>query len=196
MPRHERRSPGTSPEPTSQSLATLDERAELAPHAHIPNLQPVQTEQRDRPEIETALREQARRYALIPPDGQDGGETEVLLFQLGAEQYAIELALLQSVHPVKGITEVPCAPATIVGILNVRGEVVTVLDLGTAFGVGAVATSGVESRVLLVDAPAGGRVGLLVDEVVGVRSLPFAELDRSWLRQDYAVGIAEARIIL
>src|SRR5205823_3716520 len=113
---------------------------------------------------------------LIPSEGQDGGESEVLLFQLGAEQYAIELGLLQTVHPVKGIAEVPCAPSPIVGILNVRGEVVTVLDLVAAFGTGGRATSGVESRVLLVDAPPGGRVGLLVDEVLGVRRLPFAEL--------------------
>jgi purine-binding chemotaxis protein CheW len=153
-------------------------------------------ESTDRSAIDAILREQARRYARIPPESQDAGETEVLLFQLGAEQYAIELGLLQSVHPLRGITEVPGAPSPVVGILNVRGEVVTILDLAAAFGTKTSTQNGGEARVLLVDAPAGGRVGLLVDDVLGVRRLAFAELDRSWLRQDYAGGIAEARVIL
>ncbi len=159
-------------------------------------LQHAITDSRDRSELEAILREQARRYAQIPPDSQDASETEVLLFQLGAEQNAIELGLLQSVHPMRGITEVPGSPSPVVGILNVRGEVVTILDLAAAFGLKSLAQNAGESRVLLVDAPAGGRVGLLVDEVLGVRRLAFAELDRSWLRQDYAGGIAEARVIL
>ena len=53
----------------------------------------------------------------------------------------------------------------------------TVLDRIAAFGTGGVATSGAESRVLLVDAPPGGRVGLLVDEVLGVRRLAHAMED-------------------
>jgi purine-binding chemotaxis protein CheW len=150
----------------------------------------------DRSEIDEILREQARRYAIVPPESQHGNETEVLVFQLGAEQYAIELGVLQSVHPARGITEVPCAPSPVVGILNVRGEVVTILDLVAAFGAAGVARDSENSRVLLVDAPLGGRVGLLVDEVHGVHRLAFGELDRSWLRPDYAVSIADARTIL
>ena len=150
----------------------------------------------DRSQIEAILREQARRYAQIPPDSQDANETEVLLFQLGDEQYAFELGLLQSVHPTRGITDVPGAPTPVVGILNVRGDVVTILDLATAFGTKRAAENTGDARVLLVDAPAGGRVGLLVDAVLGVRRLAFAELDRSWLRQDYASGIADARVVL
>jgi purine-binding chemotaxis protein CheW len=158
-------------------------------------LRSTPTEFPDRGEIDAILREQARRYAQIPPDSQDASETEVLLFQLGAEQYAIALELLQSVHPVRGITAVPGAPPTVVGILNVRGEIVTILDLAAAFGSKGSGPNNAAARVLLVDAPTGGRVGLLVDDVLGVRRLAFRELDRSWLRQDYAAGIAEARII-
>jgi purine-binding chemotaxis protein CheW len=150
----------------------------------------------DRSSNEAILREQARRYAQIPTDSHDASETEVLLFQLGDEQYAFELGLLQSVHPTRGITHVPGAPAPVVGILNVRGEVVTILDLASAFGTKRASQDNGETRVLLIDAPSGGRVGLLVDAVLGVRRLAFAELDRSWLRQDYASGIADARVVL
>ena len=149
-----------------------------------------------RSDAERVLRAQARQYATIPTDDQPNTETDVLLFQLGDEQFAVEIGLLRSVHPVSGITSVPCAPATVAGIMNVRGEIVSILDLRAAVGAGHIENQNQESRILLVDAPVGARVGLLVDRVVGVRRLSLTDLDRSWLHSDVAEGIAEARIVL
>lgn len=124
--------------------------------------------------------------------------TEVLIIRLHAEWYAVELALLSAVHPARGVTPLPGTPAAIAGMLNVRGTIVTVLDL--ARGLRLPATPMTDGAcVLLADVGAGGgrgSVGLLVGEVRGVRRLALDRLARS-LSGDPAVrGIAEAGIVV
>src|SRR5262249_11782796 len=57
------------------------------------------------------LAERARQLAQVPFEAAEGAQVEVLLCRLRNEYYAIELRLLRAVHPVKGLTAVPCTPA-------------------------------------------------------------------------------------
>ncbi|MCX6023653.1 MAG: chemotaxis protein CheW [Chloroflexi bacterium] len=145
--------------------------------------------------VDRILRERARLLAQTPPQEGAAVETPMLLFRLGAEQYAVELALLRAVQPSDGITAVPGAPSSIAGILNVRGEIVTVLDLATALNLRPAAPPAPNTTVVLAEAPQG-RVGLLVDEVLGVRPLALETLDRPFSGRDFARGIAGASIIV
>jgi purine-binding chemotaxis protein CheW len=72
---------------------------------------------------------EARAKRLAQEDVQDN-ETplEMVLLRLGGEQYALELTRLKAVLPAE-ISELPLAPRTVAGMMNVRGEVVSVLDL-------------------------------------------------------------------
>src|SRR5262245_56247170 len=86
----------------------------------------------DRGRIEATLRTRARQLAQRPVDEDAGATTEVLTFRLGDETYAAGLRQLAAVQSARGLTPVPCAPAYVAGLLNVRGEVVSVLDLAGA----------------------------------------------------------------
>jgi purine-binding chemotaxis protein CheW len=141
---------------------------------------------------ERTLRERAATLARAPAAEARGEQTAVLVFRLGDEEYAVELRLLEAVQRTAGLTPVPCTPPYIAGILNVRGEIVTVLDLAAALGLarGALAD---DERVLLAALPQG-RAGFLVGEVLGHRSLALDELQRPLSSRDFVWGIAEARI--
>lgn len=68
------------------------------------------------------------------------------------------------------LTRMPGAPDTVVGLLNVRGRIVTVLDAGALLHGAASSTRGAHAMALIVDCGAHG-VGLAVERVADVRAL-------------------------
>ena len=143
---------------------------------------------------DSVLQARARQYAQAPRT-QAGTWAEVLLVRVGEEDYALELGWLRSVHDADGLAPVPCTPAYVAGILNVRGEVVTVLDLAVILGLVAPSTSERRSHVLLAEVPQG-RIGLLVDEVLGAEQVELDRLSRGLSGRDFVQGVADARIVL
>jgi purine-binding chemotaxis protein CheW len=140
------------------------------------------------------LRDRALSYARIEDHASDEAEAHVLLFRLGDERYAIELRDLLAVRPATGITHIPCTPPHIAGILNVRGDVISVVSLSTALELRSAPHDPEEAQVLLV-ARQHEQVGLLVDEVLGVRRLSTKQLERPLSGRDFARGVAEASIV-
>src|SRR5437660_9712320 len=116
---------------------------------------------------DAVLRRRAEQLAKLPMSPDAGDEVEVLACRLGGERYAVETRHLRSVQWASGITPVPCTPEFVVGIVSVRGEIVTLLDLATMLGVGSGSRLGQTWPVLLVGLP-GLRCGLGVVEVGGV----------------------------
>ncbi len=89
----------------------------------------------------------------------------MLVVRAGERQYAIPVTQVREVFRAERVTHVPGAPALVRGIVNVRGAVVTVLDLAELLGAGRAVTS--TSIVLLEH---GSRlIGLAVDAVCDVR---------------------------
>src|SRR5688572_32361602 len=58
----------------------------------------------------------------------------LVLFRLGDRLYGIDLGAVREILPVRRATRVPGAPAYIAGLINVRGTIVTVLDLASRAG--------------------------------------------------------------
>jgi len=97
------------------------------------------------------------------------GVRELLAFRLGAEAYALPLASVREIARLGPLTEVPRAPADVLGVVSVRGRVTTVLDLRKRLRLEATPPTR-HTRVLFVDA--GAEVlGLLVDAVLQVYRL-------------------------
>ena len=84
-------------------------------------------------------------------------------FLLGQAAFGVDTAQIQEVVRVGNLTPVHHAPAYVVGIRNLRGRIVTVIDLRTRLELGRVAV-GPESRILIVEGQ-GEPIGLLVDQV-------------------------------
>jgi purine-binding chemotaxis protein CheW len=122
--------------------------------------------------------------------GEAGKRTEYLAFGLAGETYAVRIAQLAEILRPPPITEVPRAPSTVIGVISVRGKLVTVLDLRRRLRL-VEAPIDRRSRILLVESGAGEQIGLLVDDVQQVWRLALEEIEpASVLGGDQAVHIA------
>lgn len=85
---------------------------------------------------EEIFRQRARQYADPgkTTDAPAEDAVRVLVFDVEDETYGLDVGCVQSVRPLPSITRVPNAPAFYRGLVNVRGAVVTVLDLRAFFG--------------------------------------------------------------
>lgn len=92
---------------------------------------------------------------------------EYLTFALGSEEYAVAIERVREVMRCPPITEVPRAPRHVLGVVTVRGEVVTVFDPRRRLGLPGAAPGPDAGRIVIVDA-GEGPCGLLVDAVSSV----------------------------
>lgn len=98
-------------------------------------------------------------------------------FRLAEETYGINVMQVQEVLRVTEIAPVPGAPEYVMGIINLRGNVVTVLDTRKRFGL---ETSGMDdsTRIVIVESD-NTVVGILVDSVAEVVELRRSEVEMS-----------------
>ncbi len=106
---------------------------------------------------------------------QDDLEVQWVRFSLADETYGIAARQVHEVVRVADVTPVPGADAKILGIVNLRGIVVTVLDMRILLGLPK-ADINEASRIIIADS-AGQTVGLLVDSVAEVVYLRASEIE-------------------
>ncbi|HEX7602268.1 MAG TPA: chemotaxis protein CheW [Polyangiaceae bacterium] len=106
----------------------------------------------------------------------DGPRAEYLAFKLAGDTYAVRIGSVAEILKPPPITDVPRAGRSIVGVVSVRGRLVTVVDLRRRFGLPESAGDA-RTRILLVAAGAEELVGLLVDEVLQVYRLAESEIE-------------------
>lgn len=130
------------------------------------------------PAGETALRvlrERARILATHASEQLHEASEQYLRFRVGAvERYGIPYQYLQELLYVGSLARVPCTPAFVAGVLNHRGELLTVLDLKQFFRIEAVERSE-EARIIVIQ-HGDIRAGLLVDGVDGNESYQPSDL--------------------
>jgi purine-binding chemotaxis protein CheW len=102
--------------------------------------------------------------------------TEYLAFMLAGDTYAVRISVVGEILRPPPITEVPRAPSPIIGVVSVRGRLVTVMDLRRRFAL-VEAPIDAKSRILLVEVGPDEHVGLLVDEVLSVYRLADSEIE-------------------
>jgi purine-binding chemotaxis protein CheW len=124
---------------------------------------------------------------------------EVIEFTLAYESYAVETAHVREVCPVHDLTRVPCTPPFVSGIVNLRGEILPVLDIKRVL---EIADKGLVDRhhVLVLHSERGG-VGLLVDAIRRVRTVRVSELQPAapivaGPRAAYVRGITADRLVI
>jgi purine-binding chemotaxis protein CheW len=108
--------------------------------------------------------------------GEAGRRVEYLAFVLAGETYAVQIAHVAEILRPPPITEVPRSPRTVLGVISVRGKLVTVVDLRRRFRL-AESPFDRKTRVLLSDVGSGEQLGLLVDEVQDVWRLAPEEIE-------------------
>lgn len=144
------------------------------------------------------LDRRARRLAEPPPaTAAPQGQIEIVEFRVGAERYAIETMWVREVFQAKAITSVPGTPGFVVGIINVRGRIISVVDIRDFFGLhGREASEGIRVLILRSDEM---EFALLADEILGVSRITAGDLQAtlptlSGTRAEYLKGITNDRM--
>ena len=113
---------------------------------------------------------------LYGAEGRAEEPTEQLVsFRLGTEWYGIRIASVREVVRVGRMTYLTSAPAHVAGIVNLRGNIVSVTDPARIFGLPPTPLTD-QSRLLVIETQAA-QTGLLVDEVAEVVTVPLSRLE-------------------
>lgn len=94
--------------------------------------QTVVAPRRSRREIEKVLEERARALARPPSAREADDGLTLIVFTLDGERLALELDHVRAAGRTPPVTPVPAAPSALTGVVNFRGEIVAVFDLGRA----------------------------------------------------------------
>jgi purine-binding chemotaxis protein CheW len=88
---------------------------------------------------------------------------ELISFRTGEQEFCLDIQNVREIRGYTPATPMPKAPEFVRGVINLRGTVMPVLDLGARFGFGT--TEPTERHVIIVAEVDGQQVGLLVDAV-------------------------------
>jgi purine-binding chemotaxis protein CheW len=123
---------------------------------------------------------QARARELARPLGSDvvPETTSLLVVEVGHERYAVDVDAVREIKPLAGITPLPGLPSFWTGLVNLRGNLVPVLDLATYLALPATRERGAEPKLVFV-AQEGIEVALVVDAVREIQHTLVADLGPS-----------------
>ncbi len=121
-------------------------------------------------------------------------EQQLVLFDLASEHYAIDSMNVREIIRMQAITKIPGAPASVEGVINLRGKVTPVMDLRKRLGL-EVGQESKETRIVVVDVE-GQDVGLIVDGVSEVLRIPVSVIEPTSTivspeEADYILGVAK-----
>lgn len=102
-------------------------------------------------------------------------ELHIVGFRVGRETYGLPITSLHEIVRVPEITAVPDAPDYMEGVINLRGKIVSVIDLRKRLGEKVVASSS-RSRILVVEYK-GRLCGLIVDSASEVLKIPVSDIE-------------------
>lgn len=107
---------------------------------------------------------------------QDDQELQFSCFYLGDTLYGYDIDLVQEVNDEPDWTQVPLSPDYVLGIMNLRGQIITVIDQQKKIGL-ATSKIGRNSRVIIIKSK-GEYIGLLVDRIAEVVSCRHKEINK------------------
>ncbi|SES67943.1 purine-binding chemotaxis protein CheW [Natronincola peptidivorans] len=119
---------------------------------------------------------------------------QYVVFKLEEEYYGIDINFVETIERVVEITRLPNAPHYIKGVINLRGEVIPVIDLRTRFNIEDKAISE-ESRIIILTIEEM-TIGLLVDSSSEVLTIEKEEIDNTnslinYSEDEYIKGIGK-----
>jgi purine-binding chemotaxis protein CheW len=151
-------------------------------------------------EIQRILKARALALAQEPAPVQAAIESfEVVEFVLAHERYAIESCFISEVAILESLTPLPCVPAFVLGVVNLRGEMLSVIDLKRFFELPDKGLGDLNKIIVLRSEEV--LFSVLADAIVGVRRIMLADIHPSLptltgVRKDYLKGITPERLIV
>src|SRR5688572_14220407 len=84
-------------------------------------------------DVKRVLQERARRLGAKPTPEQTAVTLDVIEFMLADERYAVESVFVREVCPLKDLTPLPGTPDFILGVVGIRGHILSIVDLRRFF---------------------------------------------------------------
>lgn len=156
-----------------------------------------------RPNTELTQRTlKARAHALgksSEAEEATGEHIEVVEFILAQEHYAVESRHVRDVSPLDQLTPVPCTPAFVLGIVNLRSEILSVIDIKKFFDLPEKGITDL-NKVIVLESDSM-RFGILADVIVGVHHIATADLQPTLptltgIREEYLKGVTPGRTVI
>ena len=126
--------------------------------------------------------------------GTSGDERQLVVFQLGSELYGVEISRVHEIIRLQEVTRVPHSPPFVEGVINLRGKVISVINLRRRFGLPD-ADDTRAGRIVVVDIN-DQVVGMVVDGVSEVLRINTATIEPpspavAGIDSEYLQGIAK-----
>lgn len=115
---------------------------------------------------------------------------QLVVFRLDKEEYGFDVSAVREIHDMQDVAKVHRAAAHIEGVVNLRGKLLTVINLRKRFDMKDDGT--LSSKIVVVDAP-DAPVGFMVDEVIEVARVPPESIEKA---PAYVTGGIEAQYVV
>jgi purine-binding chemotaxis protein CheW len=119
---------------------------------------------------------------------------QLVCFRIGTETFGVDIFAVREIVRVQEITQIPGAPDFVLGVINLRGRIISVVDLGRQLGM-APSEITLASRILVIQFD-GVSVGFLVDAATSVIKVAGDAIDPppdmiGEIKADYLEGVAK-----
>ena len=151
-------------------------------------------------DVREVLRARAQALAHVGAGAERArASLEVLAFRLGQEHYALEARYVREVCPLRNLTPLPCTPPFVLGVVNLRGRILTVLDLKKLFGLPEEGLTDLHRVIVVGDDEF--ELGVLADIDVNIRSIPIDSVQPpmstlSGIGADCLKGVTVERLVV
>ena len=148
----------------------------------------------------TILEARARILALEPErETAAGKRLDIVEFFLANESYGIESSFVREVFPLKEFTHLPGTPSFVLGIVNLRGRILSVVDLKKFFGIPEKGLGDLNKIIVIGDGPM--EFGILADGIIGARAIPLDSIQPpiptvTGICAEYLKGVTGERVIV
>ena len=177
----------SSPEETTENTEESVERTEIPPAVKSPIFFAHATEFERK-----VLEKRANNLRQASKIKDLTGLKPLAIFTLNQEFFGVDLSLIQEFLKFTEATAIPCSPAFIIGNINLRGEIITLLDIRSLFNLPrAIATEERQAMIINVE---GVVVGILIDSIQDIfmlnsKDILDASVMENDLNQSYLQGV-------
>ncbi|MGA2026500.1 MAG: chemotaxis protein CheW [Syntrophobacteraceae bacterium] len=145
------------------------------------------------------LRARADLLARQPGKEQTGDTLEVVEFMLANERYGIESGYVREVYPLKDYTPLPCTPPFVLGLINVRGQIISVIDIKKFFELPEKGITDFNKVIIIHDHTM--EFGILADSILGVQEIAMRDIEPplptlTGIREEYLRGVTGERTVI
>ncbi|WGL61099.1 chemotaxis protein CheW [Pigmentibacter sp. JX0631] len=146
------------------------------------------------------LKKRAIELSISLDEEKNNFETiEIVEFRLSDERYAIESTSVREVYSLKEFTQLPSIPKYILGIMNIRGEIVTVVDLKVLFEIPKKELQNLQ-KVIVIEQN-NLVLGILVDNIIGVylqniNDIKLGIPTLTDIRSEFLLGVTKDQLVI